>query len=343
MLKKKWCAILLTFCMIFTVMPSDMQGATKKANEQGKNLSNSWLVGGYYAKGCCVGNTLYYSVYNKLYKMNIKTGKKKLLYKYDCFSLESIQYYNDKLYVVIDKFEGTGGSYPYITSIKTNGTGYKLLAVGSNLSIAGGKLYYIKQTELSDFDTFDPVGIYSMKLDGKSKKCIMKNDILEFAACNGKKIYYSTILGTYQTDLKAKKKKKLANKGEEVIGVYNNEVYYTVTNESSNKCELYQRNITSARVRKLDRASEIISARIDVETGKLIYIKPKDKSQVTILTSLNLKTFKKSTILQLKNICAVSLFGKHIMYTIYDGDQMQTKFYTLANKKRKHLAKYFVS
>ncbi len=342
-MKSKWIAVLLTICMFITILPADVQGASKKSNEQGRNLSNVWHVDGYYSKGCQVGNTLYYNVYNKLYKMNVKTGKKKLVYKYNCFSINSIQYCNNKLYVVIDKFEGTGGSHPYITRIGTNGTGYKQLAVGSSVSIVGKKIYYIKQTELLDFETFDPVGIYSMNLNGKREKCIIQSDIVTLAISDGKKIYYSTLLGSYQSNMKGKKKKKLASKGEEVIGVYNNEVYYSITGEDYGEVELYQRNIKSSRIRKIDSASIIISAKVDMSNGSLYYIKSGENLADTELIKWNLKTYKKQTISRQKYLSSVFVFGKYMMYSFDGEDQSQTKFYTFNTKKRKHIAKYFIS
>ncbi|MDR1699833.1 MAG: DUF5050 domain-containing protein [Lachnoclostridium sp.] len=343
-MNRKWIAMLLMIGMVVAVLPVNTQGASKSTeNRQGSNFSNVWRVDGYYPKGCGVGNTLYYNVYNKLYKMNIKTGKKKLLYSYDCFSIDSIQYFNEKLYVVINKFAGTGGSHPYITRINSDGTGYKVLDVGSNVSIAGKKLYYIKQTELLDFETFDPVGIYMMNLNGKGSKCIIKNDILTLAVCDGKKIYYSTLLGSYQTNLKGKSRKKLANKGEEMIGVYKNEVYYSISGEDMTEVELYQRNIKSARVRKIDSDIAIFSAKVDREGGSLYYIKSGENAEDTELIKWNTKTLQKQTISRQKNLSSISVFGKYMMYSFNERSQSQSKYYHFKTKKRKHLAKYYIS
>lgn len=314
-------------------------------NSYGKNAANVWNWGGYYSKGCCTGgNTFYYNIYNKLYKMNLKTGKKQLVYTYkDAFSINSIQYYKKRLYIVIDKYMGTGGSYPYITRLNENGTGMKMLDVGDSVTIEGGKIYYIKQTELDDFETFDPVGVYSMKPDGSSKKCLIKNDIVTDVVCDGKVITYRDLYGTFRTNLKGKNKKQIGTVEQNVVGIYKN-VFYYLENAGEQGDNLFQKNLTTNKVTKLESNVDSSLAKLDSLTGKLYFGKFVSSGVKDTIYQRDLKTGTKKVVLSMKNIYSISLFGNYITYAQGQSDYNTiSRIMKFSTKKKIRMGKYFVS
>lgn len=314
-------------------------------NSYGKNIANVWNWGGFYAKGCYVGgNKFYYNIYNKLYRMNLKTGKKKLVYTYkDAFSINSIQYYKNKLYIVIDKFMGTGGSYPYITRLNENGTGMKILDAGDSVTIEDGMLYYIKQIELNDFESFDPVGVYSMKPDGSSKKCRIKNDIVSNAVCDGKSIIYTDLYGTFRTSLKGKGKKQITARDQNVFGIYKNIVYYSEINGAGIE-QVFQKDLASNKVKKLGFNTESSKIKLDPLTSKLYYVKSDSAGKKEKIIQKDLKTGSVKTIMTSDNIYNISVFGDYILYAKGQEDYNTiSRIMRISTKKKIRIGKYFVS
>lgn len=342
MKKTKMIAMLLVMVLCMTMVSTEA-GAISK-NTYGENFSNAWIQGSYYSQGCYVGgNTYYYSMQNKLYKMNLKTKKRTLIYTYkDAFTLNSIQYYKNNLYVVIDKYLGTGGSYPYITMIGTDGTNMKQLDVGDNLTIAKGKLYYIKQTELEDFETFDAVGVYSMSPNGSGKKCLIKNDIISKAVCDGKNIYFTDLYGSFQTDLKGANQKQIAGKKAEIAGLYKNVLYYMVPGINGNT--LYQKNLKTNKATKLIKKME--GVRVDALTGKIYYTTYATGNSKMKVYEYNIKTKAKKMLLKQKSIYCLNTFGNYISYAAATNNtekNVVTRVLNLKTKKKVRIGAYYVS
>jgi hypothetical protein len=140
------------------------------------------------------GKYLYYSVYNTIYRMDTNTGKsKKIKTVPKIFTISDISYYNGYLYFESEYYEGTdGGSKPYICRIKTNGTSFKKLGCGKSPKIYNSKIYYIRGSMGTVYGEPEMtcLGIARMKLNGDSKKTLLKSDTINAFQIVKNRIYY---------------------------------------------------------------------------------------------------------------------------------------------------------
>ena len=157
-----------------------------------------------YTTSAKYGNYIYYSVYNKLYRINTKTKKKQLvLYKKSWWDIDTITIYKGYIYCVINTFQGTGDRYPYIYRVKTDGTKGKILDQGYNLVLYDGKLYYNKLyfKENDFYDTYKQYGIYKMNLNGSNKKSIKSDSNIYYFKIYKSNIYYNTSNSIYKISI----------------------------------------------------------------------------------------------------------------------------------------------
>ena len=137
---------------------------------------------------------MYYCIRNSIYKVDVNTKEKYLVYKNDkLYWYYDIQVEDGWIYAAAKTMEGTNGDDPYIFRVRTNGQDAELLTKGSKPTVYDGKIYYIKErfSEPDGDGTTDTVGIYSMSLDGKNDECVKKtSDVDEFTIYESR-IYYS--------------------------------------------------------------------------------------------------------------------------------------------------------
>lgn len=188
-LMQKCLAFLVAVVMVGTVITPVTPVQAKTGNSADNIISE-----GYAGNPCRYGNSIYYSVYNKLYRFDTKTKKTKLVKTISGFSLSSINVYSGTIYLTVNKFIGTGGSDTYIYSLKTNGSGLKKLAKGRNCHVADGMIYYI-QTKAKFFgservDDPNVSDIYRMRLNGTGKKKLRSAKYCNNLFVYGSRIYY---------------------------------------------------------------------------------------------------------------------------------------------------------
>lgn len=139
----------------------------------------------YYAFGQDGGGSLY--------RYDLASKRKKCLVPQKCAYISAkgnYIYYSCNLYI------GTSGTDYYVCRIRKNGTGNQKLASGYCPTIIGNYIYYIatqktkdsySSTNVSDAKT---LGLYRMKLDGSSKKCIYNSSDIKKLAAGAGKIYF---------------------------------------------------------------------------------------------------------------------------------------------------------
>ena len=183
-----------TFCGISEAAQVGGVGNGKAIGvKQSQGVSSTKKGSSYKPSSIKSGNYMYYAVYSNIYKVNVKTRKSTLVYSSKSgFWISDLTVKDGWIYCVLDKFMGTGGSYPYIFKVKTNGKSAKTLKKGIRPVVYKGNIYYIK----CDFDENDDyyvernVGLYRMSLSGKNDKCIKKSSKIEDFTVYKSKIYY---------------------------------------------------------------------------------------------------------------------------------------------------------
>ena len=123
-LLKKYIPIFLSLMLLLSPVLSSVSEAASSSKSTTPTLS---------AKA---DDYIYYSVYNKIYRVNTKNKQKKLIhYKKNWWSFDDIVVYKAYIYTVVDICSGTGETYPYIYRVKTDGTNGKILDKGDNLKL----------------------------------------------------------------------------------------------------------------------------------------------------------------------------------------------------------------
>lgn len=231
-LLKKYIPVFLSLMLLLSPVLSSVSEAAYSSKSTTSTLS---------AKS---GDYVYYSVYNKIYRVNTKNKQKKLIhYKKNWWSFDNIVVYKGYIYTVVDTCSGTGETYPYIYRVKTDGTNGKILDKGDNLKLYDGKLYYNKYNfkESNFYGTLKKYGIYRMNLDGSSKKSIKSgSNIYDFEIYKSN-IYYQTSKNIYRISTSGKNNiRLLSSEGKEIISIYGatlegNYIIYTSPGTSMNK------------------------------------------------------------------------------------------------------------
>ena len=291
------------------------------------------------------GDYLYYSVYNKLYKINTKTKKKQLvLYNKSWWSIDNILVHKGYIYCVIDTCYGTGEEYEYIYKVKTNGTNGKVLDKGRNLIVCGDKLYYKKiDFDKNDFDdTFKIYGIYSMNLDGSNKKAIKSSsDIYDFKIYKSN-IYYKTSKNIYKIDLKGKNNKKIMDADDkDIFAIYQGNIYYNKFNYDKKTDNIYKFNL------KTKKSTKVMSNALgfDVSNGYVYYTKNKENTIVSIYR-MKISTNKKYLLTSKKFFIQASKEGDYIVYySPGPSEQKNTRLSIIRcdGKNNMNLADFYVS
>ena len=145
-------------------------------------------------------DTLYSTVLNKIYKIDVNTKEKELIIDIgNCYFYNDCSVKDDWIYCTYDKFGGSGDTWPYIYKVKTNGEDPQLLTKGAYPTIYGDYIYYLKSSfEENTSDTSTFTGIYRMSLSGDDDTCIKEipaRPSAYFVICNSK-IYYTEQSGS---------------------------------------------------------------------------------------------------------------------------------------------------
>ena len=261
-----------------------------------------------YTTSAKYGSYIYYSVYNKLYRINTKTKKKQLiLYKKSWWDISNITIYKGYIYCIIDTCYGTGDSYPYIYRVKTDGTKGKILDQGYNLVLYEGKLYYNKLyfKESNFYDTCKYYGIYKMNLNGSNKKSIKSGSNIYYFKIYKSNIYYKISNSIYKVGINGKNNKKLFSSSEkDIFSIYGGNIYY---NKQSN---IYKYNLSSKK------SSKVISnaSGFDVSNGYIYYITYNSSKKKESIYRSKISTGKKYFIISKKSIYNVHIEGDYILY-----------------------------
>lgn len=166
------------------------------------NSSTNQMLGSITAE---YKGRIYYAVQNSIYSVKKDgTGKKKIYTgkgkRAEGFS--NIAVYNGYIYALYDSAEiGEGMScYAKLVRMKLDGSGYKSYGYALGFAVADGRIYYTKAKQVKDpMDLLEPIGIYSMKLDGSKSKALVKKKGVVFLATDGKHIFYKVCSETKYT------------------------------------------------------------------------------------------------------------------------------------------------
>lgn len=251
------------------------------------------------------GDYVYYSVYNKLYRVNTKTKKKQLiLYKKSWWDFNNIKVYKGYIYCIAETYRE---DYTYIYRVKTDGTNGKLLDKGENLVLYGGKLYYNK------YGTDKNNGIYRMNLDGSGKKLIKSGSSIYSFEIYKSNIYYSTLYNIYKVDINGKNNTKLLYLLDEesdkvMFSIYGGNIYYNRYDYNKQVYSIYKYNLSSKK------SSKVISnaSGFDVSNGYIYYTTSSENNESIYRSKIS--TGKKYLITKKSYIYSVHLEGDYILY-----------------------------
>lgn len=214
----------VSFCLVMAVLFSSIlctvpQPVEAASAQQGTAYHGDWT---------------YFAVYNTIYKLNSKTGKKvKVKEIPNVFTVARVTYYNGNLYFVANYFLGTGGEEDYICKMKENGTSFQKLCRGYEPIIYKDKIYFTEVSHSEDgYDTAK--GLAMMSLKGTNKKTIDAANgdyfLWRMEMVSGKLYYGKRLVSEdkdvlYQYDVKTKGKKAICTSSES-IGIISADAKY---------------------------------------------------------------------------------------------------------------------
>ena len=243
-------SLLFSFILTFTALFS-----TSFANSSLNSVNNQKAM----ATSTKSDNYIYYGVDNKLYKVNVKTKKKTLLYKFldpDNY-IGSISVYKGYVYFDSNKGSRIDLCRPTIYRVKNNGTCAKFLSKGFNPAPYNNKIYYHKVSFEIGESNFNDKGIYRMNLTGSNKTCVKSSSNIYTFSIYKSHIYYeydsskSCYSYIYKMSTSGKSNTKLLsyyNFGDDPLPItldalYNGYLYFS-KNSSSYKYKLLSHKIT---------------------------------------------------------------------------------------------------
>ena len=194
------------------------------------------------------GDYIYYSVYNKIYRVNTATKAKKLIHtRKSGGKFYDLVVYKGYIYCVLDTCDGTGEFYPYIYRVKTNGTNAKIIEKGEYPYVYQDKIYYSRLSFVDgDFDSIKYLGLYKMTLSGNSKtklSSVIPLDINVYKSY----VYYTGNAGTYRRKIDGSNYRKLSSNTFEIFDIYKDNIYYNSYDYDYNNYDVYKYSINSKR------------------------------------------------------------------------------------------------
>ena len=170
-MRKKFTSIILTLTLVFMCALTGVAEAAQVSAATGSSSAASVKSGDY----------MYYSIENKLYKVNVSTKKTTLVYKNSNTDkrMWDLTVKDGWIYgKIVDSGPYEAESVGYIFRVRTTGKDFKKMKLGTNPVIYNGSIYYYKCKLSADGNFYDGVGIYKMTLSGSSEKCIKKTSSL---------------------------------------------------------------------------------------------------------------------------------------------------------------------
>ncbi len=131
----------------------------------------------YYGGSCSViieKNKVYYSVTEtgRIYCYDMKSKNTKVIADAKGKGFYGIKKKGNYIYAVFDSYSGSDGNNNTIVRVSIKNGKKKKLAKGCNFVLAGKKIYFTKTKRVKDsyLGHDEPIGVYSMTLDGKKQK-----------------------------------------------------------------------------------------------------------------------------------------------------------------------------
>ena len=280
-----------------------VQGGSNIAQNQWASsvkLSNGKVGSTSKAKGIKSGNYMYYSIENKIYKVNVKTKKSTLVYK----GKGDEEFYgltvkDGWIYCTKQKVEGRALTFPYVFRVKTDGKSAKVLKKGADPVVYKGNIYYIKLSfddKKSNIDeNFQTLGIYKMSLSGKNDKVVKKSSIVE-----------------------------------EFI-VYKSKIYYTAMSETSYNCYLYSMPITGGKAKIIMRTTEGLPTNL-IAYSDYIYFNWGGDEENYDLYKIKTNSTKKIKVTSKADL--EDIYDGYIYYTVEKGLKLDAYKMKISNKKK---------
>lgn len=249
------------------------------------------------------GDYMYYCVYESIYKVNVHTKEKSLVYKSD----KLYWYYNldvkdGWIYGAAKTVDGTCEDNPYIFRVRTNGKDAELFTKGINPIIYKGSIYYQKLDFSNEDEPYyiKSLGIYKMSLDGKNDVCINDSECISKFIIYKSNIYYIDVeYKNYQDDyeeyyslksmdMNGDSQKTIFEKEENSIDglvAYSDDIYF-----NQNDC-IYKTQIGSSEKKQVLQYASIIQ----IYDGYIYYIDMIEDDGVFIM---NLKDKTKTCLVE---------------------------------------------
>ena len=329
---KKIISLFMSFTLVFLLAFTSVSQAAETSTSSYKPSSVKY------------GDYMYYAVYNKIYKVNVKTKNSYTVKTVSRGKFSDLVVKDGWIYCTLDTFDGTGDAYPYIYKVKTNGKKAKVLTKGGSPFVYKNKIYYIKAsfTENDYYNSTKTLGIYKMNLDGSNNVYVKKmSNVIDFTVYKSR-IYYCTMGSKYylkRMTLSGGSTTTIASSSSRwIYGLkgysgyiyfdYGDDIYRVKTNSTAEK-----RYISDAELG--DISNSYIYYIVDKNGSDYLYKKKIGSSTRTYVT-------KKDLISDVNVSSGYILMNYHLLYTSSDYNS-RVYICTTSGKSGKVLAKYYVS
>ncbi len=327
--------------LLFCLLPNKFQiDAKKKIN------TNEFINIEKTSGSCLYGNKIYYSVLNKIYCVNKNgSGHKLVISEKNVDTFSSLNVHKGYIYCIADFAYGPGVSNEKLIKIKLDGSELDVLDVATKAMVVNNTIYYNKGKHIEeDGDAYTAnIGIYSMKLNGRKRKALIKSDNVSLLGCIGKKLYYTTDYSKlYEADLNTSEASRRYITDDNVIAISGDYVYKKLYNDTS--VDIYRVNIYSGVDEKFTTLSES-SGDVTFSNNYMYYTSDYGrKINKMNLNTKKVKCIKKTGTYYLNDVYEDFLICTKSLESFEPSKPNSQKVLIKTNGKIiKKMAKYFVS
>lgn len=319
-MRKKITSIILAMTLVFICALTGVSEAASTSAPSSANAAASVRSGDY----------MYYSIENKLYKVNVNTKKTTLVYKNSNTDkrMRDLTVKDGWIYgKIVDPGPCEAESVGYIFRVRTSGKDFKKMKIGKNPVIYNGSIYYYKCKLSADGNFYDGVGIYKMTLSGSSEKCIKKTSSLNEFIIYKSNIYY-TNTGTKDKDylrrmpIAGGTSKIMFSFDHDICSVYslkayNDYIYFNFLDGSNGDEIIYKIKTTSTTKYKAVTTGGVngFLDLMDLNSGYIYYSLYNREKDCTYLYRMNLSTKAKTLIMKKDYIVDATVSSGYMIVT----------------------------
>ncbi|MDY4574344.1 MAG: hypothetical protein SPD90_04755 [Intestinibacter sp.] len=319
-MRKKFTSIILTLTLVFMCALTGVAEAAQVSAATGSSSAASVKSGDY----------MYYSIENKLYKVNVSTKKTTLVYKNSNTDkrMWDLTVKDGWIYgKIVDSGPYEAESVGYVFRVRTTGKNFKKMKLGTNPVIYNGSIYYYKCKLSADGNFYDGVGIYKMTLSGSSEKCIKKTSSLNEFIIYKSNIYY-TNTGTKDKDylrrmpIAGGTSKIMFSFDHDICSVYslkayNDYIYFNFLDGSNGDEIIYKIKTTSTTKYKAVTTGGVngFLDLMDLNSGYIYYSLYNREKDCAYLYRMNLSTKAKTLIMKKDYIVDATVSSGYMIVT----------------------------